>query len=197
MKNKICNIILIILAVALIITVALIAIKYGSHQVKEAGLQDVVEEVKTQIKQVEDSKKENKQVEVEYKGYNVVGIIKIPAINIEYLIIDKTNDEAMKVSVTKFWGNDVNEIGNLTIAGHNYLDGTMFSDTKKLNIGDKIEMTDLSGKTMVYAVFNKYVIDPNDVSCVNSVQTNTREITLLTCTNGRSNRLVIKARELI
>ena len=125
------------------------------------------------------------------------GIIEIPKLKLEYPIIDKTSDEAMEVSITKFWGNDVNEVGNFTMAGHNYLDGTMFGSIKKLDIGDTINMTDLNGKTLEYKIFDKYVIDKNDVKCVNSVENNTREITLLTCINGRKNRLVVKAREII
>ena len=58
-------------------------------------------------------------------------------------------------------------------------------------------MTDLSGKTIEYKIFKKYVVKPDDVQCVNSINEKTREITLLTCTNGRSNRLVLKAREII
>ena len=40
-------------------------------------------------------------------------------------------------------------------------------------------------------------IDTEDVSCVESVENNTREITLITCTNGHKNRLVTKAREVL
>ena len=141
MKNKIYNIILTVLGIAFVITIVLIAIKYGGNQIKEEKLQEVVSEVKTQIENIKQSEKsDTKKVEVEYNGYNIVGIIKIPTINIEYPIIDKTSDKAMEVAITRFWGNNVNDIGNLTMAGHNYLDGTMFGKTKKLNIGDKIEM---------------------------------------------------------
>lgn len=202
MKNKIYNIILLILIVSLIIVGILIAIKYGKNQVKEQELIQVVAEVKTQIENQEttDSNQDEtqkKEVAVEYKGYNVVGMIKIPKIDIEYPILDQTTTESMKVSITKFWGNNVNDIGNFSMAGHNYLDGTMFGKTKKLELGDIIEMTDLTGKTIEYEIFDKYVIDPNDVECVKSVDSNTREITLITCTNGRKNRLIIKAREII
>lgn len=205
MKNKIYNIILVILVIALVTTVILIAIKYGKNQIKEKELETVVEEVKVQIENIKNNSTNNnsnieedkKEVQVEYKGYNVVGIIAIPKLEIEYPIIDKTNEEAMKVSITKFWGNNVNDIGNFTMSGHNYMDGTMFGGTKKLNVGDLIEMTDLSGRTIEYKIFDKHVIDPNDVECVNSVEGGTREITLITCTNGRSNRLIIKAREIV
>lgn len=206
MKNKIYNIILAILVIALIITISFIAIKYGKNQIKEKELEKVVEEVKVQIENIKNNntepntsntEKNRKEVQVEYKGYNVVGIITIPKLELEYPIIDKTDEEAMKVSITKFWGNNVNDIGNFSMSGHNYMDGTMFGGTNKLNVGDLIEMTDLSGRTIEYKIFYKYVIDPNDVSCVNSVEGGTREITLITCTNGRSNRLIIKAREVI
>ena len=38
---------------------------------------------------------------------------------------------------------------------------------------------------------------PDDVSCVESVENGTREITLITCTNGHKNRLVTKARQIL
>lgn len=195
MKNKIYNIILIILGIVLLVVITLIAIKYGKNQINEKKLHSVVDEVKTQIEQVGNNE-DLKQVQVKYKDYNVVGIISIPKIGMEYPILDTTNEKTMKVAITKFWGNDVNELGNFTMAGHNNKDGTMFGKTKRLNIGDKIEMTDLTGKTIEYEIFDQYLIDPNDVSCVKSVKENTREVTLITCANGRSNRLITKAREI-
>ena len=199
MKKVILNIILAILIVLLLIVIILISIKYGKNQVKENELQTVVSEIKNKIEEVKKSNIEehHKKIQFEYKGYNVVGIIKIPSINVEYPIIDTTNEQTMKQSITKFWGNNVNDMGNFCMAGHNYYDGTMFGKTKQLNTNDIIEMTDLTGNTIKYKVFKKYTVDPNDTECVNSIKENTREITLITCTNGRSNRLIIKAREII
>lgn len=129
-------------------------------------------------------------------GYDVEGIIEIPKIDIKYPIVSTTSDEAMKIAITKFWGEGINGIGNYCMAGHNYKNGTMFGKTKYLNIGDTIKMTDLNLNTLEYKVFKIYTIDPNDVTCIESVEPNTREITLITCTNGHKNRLVIKAREI-
>ena len=109
---------------------------------------------------------------------------------------DHTNEETMKVSITKFWGPQANEIGNYTVAGHNNKDGTMFGKTKYLQIGDKIKLTNLKNETIEYEIFKIYSIDPDDVSCVESVENGTREITLITCTNGHKNRLVTKARQI-
>ena len=103
----------------------------------------------------------------------------------------------MGVCITNFWGLLANEIGNYTVAGHNNKDGTMFGKTKYLEIGDKIILSNLNNETVEYEIFKIYSIDPDDVSCVESVENNTREITLITCTNGHKNRLVTKAREVL
>ena len=196
MKSKIYNIILVILILLFVTTLTLIIIKYTNNHINENNVKEVVSDVRTQI-EINSAKKdsEKKQVKAQYYGYNVVGIISIPKIGIEYPILDVTNEKSMKISITKFWGNNVNDIGNFTMAGHNNIDDTMFGATDKLKVGDKIEMTDLSGKTLEYEVFSQYIIDPDDVTCVNSVDPETREITLITCKNGRSNRLITKARE--
>lgn len=190
MKNRIINILLAILITGIIVTIILIVIKYGRNQKKEKELKDVVEIVTTKIK-------ENKPIgNIEVKGYKVEGIIKISKINIEYPILEKTTDEAMQYSVTHFWGDSVNAIGNYTIAGHNNIDGTMFGNTDRLEEGDIIELTGLDGKKVQYKIFKQYIIDPEDVSCVKSVKEGTREVTLITCQNGHKNRLVTKAREI-
>ncbi|CDE97485.1 MAG: sortase [Clostridiales bacterium] len=194
MKKKIYNIILIILALILLVVISIIAFKRINNQIKEKELINTVADIKVKLEEIKESENDEKTI-TKYKGYDIVGIIEIPKINIEYPIINQTSDETMALSITKFWGNNVNDIGNFTMAGHNYFDGTMFSNTNKLNIEDTIKMTDLDGKTIEYKVFDKYIIDPNDVKCVQSVKENTREITLITCINGRNNRLVVKARE--
>lgn len=194
MKKNFYNIILIILAFILLVVISIIAFKRVNNQIKEKELINTVADIKVKLEEIKESEN-NEKIITKYKGYDIVGIIEIPKINIEYPIINQTSDEAMALSITKFWGNNVNDIGNFTMAGHNYFDGTMFSNTNKLNIGDTIKMTDLDGKTIEYKVFDKYIIDPNDVKCVQSVEENTREITLITCINGRNNRLVVKARE--
>ena len=194
MKKKIYNIILIILALILLVVISIIAFKRINNQIKEKELINTVADIKVKLEEIKESENDEKTI-TKYKGYDIVGIIEIPKINIEYPIINQTSDETMALSITKFWGNNVNDIGPFTMAGHNYFDGTMFSNTNKLNIEDTIKMTDLDGKTIEYKVFDKYIIDPNDVKCVQSVKENTREITLITCINGRNNRLVVKARE--
>lgn len=175
----------ILVVIALIVLVA-ICIKYGKNKVNEKNLKEVISHIETKDFETID----------EINGYKIVGIIEIPKIGIKYPILSETNKESMKISITKFWGNQINSIGNVTLAGHNNRDGTMFGKTKKLLEGDIINLTGVDKKTVSYKIFKTYIIEPNDVSCVKSIEPGTREITLITCTNGNKNRLVTKAREI-
>lgn len=103
----------------------------------------------------------------------------------------------MKYSIVKYWGENVNEYGNLSIAGHNNYDGTMFGKTKKLQLGDKVELTDLKNQTIQYETYDIFVTDPNDVTILQTKDKSIREVTLITCTNGNRNRLILKAKEIV
>lgn len=193
--KKICNIILILLIIGAIIFGVIIAAEYIRREKNEDKLSAVVAQIENI--NTNTNNEENKQELIKVDGYDVEGIIEIPKIDIKYPIVSTTSDEAMKVAITKFWGTKINDIGNYTMAGHNYKNGTMFGKTKYLEIGDRIKMTDLQLNTVEYEVFKIYTIDPDDVTCIESVEPNTREITLITCTNGHKNRLITKAREVL
>ncbi len=194
--KKVYNLIIAVLIVALIVVVAMIVIRYGGNYLNEKEVSSSLETIEEELNKEETQQSESLP-ELEFKGYKIEGIIEIPKINIKYPIIDHTNEETMKVSITKFWGPQANEIGNYTVAGHNNKDGTMFGKTKYLQIGDKIKLTNLKNDTIEYEIFKIYSIDPDDVSCVESVENGSREITLITCTNGHKNRLVTKARQIL
>ena len=194
--KKICNFMIIILVLALVIVLAMIIVKYGNNYKNEKEVSATLETIEQQLEE-KSPEDEEELLDVEYKGYKIEGIIEIPKIDIKYPIINQTNEETMKLSITKFWGPEANEIGNYTVAGHNNKDGTMFGKTKYLEIGDTIKLTNLKNETIEYKVFKMYSIDPDDVSIVNSVDPNTREITLITCTNGHKNRLITKARQIM
>lgn len=189
--KKICNVLLVIILIAICIVVTLIIIKYAGNQKNEQEIGKIIETMNQEITQEE--LVEEKQIE--YKGYKVVGMIKISKIQLEYPILEITNNATMKLSITKFWGNGVNKVGNLSLAGHNNYDGTMFGKTKQLEVGDTIELTDMLGITKTYIIYDKFITDPNDISIIEADEFGTREVTLITCSNGNKERLILKARE--
>ena len=199
-KTRILDFAILILVVIAIIIASLIftRMKKNKQTVKAmANVVNIVEDLQQNLQSENSEEAKQQLLETTIEGYNIEGIIEIPSIELKYPIINQTNDKTMKISVTKFTGGNINEIGNYCIAGHNNLDGTMFGRVKKLQKGDIIKLTNLYGETVEYKIFDMYVIDPNDVSCTEIVEEGTREVTLITCTNGRKNRLVTKAREIV
>lgn len=131
--------------------------------------------------------------------YTTGSIINIPSLDINYPILEtaqETIDEVLKISLVKFWGGEPNEVGNYVIVGHNYKNKKMFGKLSSINIGDEIELTDLTGRVLKYSVYDKYKVDPNDTRCTSQKTNGNREITLITCTNYGTQRLVVKAREI-
>ena len=108
---------------------------------------------------------------------------------------EQETEELLKISLTKFWGPEANEVGNYCIVGHNYRNTKFFSKISTLEIGDIIEITDLSGKTIKYKVYDQYVVEPTDVECTSQHTNGRREVTLITCTTDSKHRTIIKATE--
>ena len=189
--------ILVMLVITALVLATFIIKKYIEGNKIENNIQSVLQEIKKEKQSNPNQIDVIKEIDEEIEGYKVVGIINIPKINIEYPILEKTNKESLKLSITKFWGEKINQKGNVVLAGHNNLNNKMFGKIDRLENGDIIELTDSQMVAVEYQVFDKYIIDPNDINCIFPVEENTREVTLITCTNRDKNRLVVKAREII
>ena len=201
MKLIIYRVIFVILLISAIIVIGLIAIKYGKNAINEKENEKVVEAF-SNLELVQNNTETN-QEKLTLNGYEVIGIIKIPKIDIEYPILgmetsnpEKTK-EPMKYGIVRYWGDNVNDFGNLSIAGHNNYDGTMFGKTKKLEVGDIVQLTDLNKNTIEYEIYAKFVTDPNDITILATNDKTIREVTLITCTNGNKERLIFKAKEIL
>lgn len=131
------------------------------------------------------------------KEYSIIGVVNIPKINSKYPIIAETTDQLLKVSVCKFWGSNPNEVGNLCIIGHNYKNSKFFSKVPTMVIGDIVEITDLTGKTIEYKAYDIYTVDPSDTRCTSQLTQGKKEITLITCTNDTKQRVIVKCTEII
>lgn len=135
---------------------------------------------------------------VQYKGFDTVGTIQIPATNANYPVLAKTTKKSLETSVAVLYPDnaELNAVGNVVIVGHNYRNGTFFSNNKKLKIGDTIYITDLYGKKVTYKIYNIFEANQNDTSFYNRDTNGAREITLSTCTDASNDmRLIIEAKE--
>ena len=131
--------------------------------------------------------------------YTTEAIITIPKIGITYPVLSETSDELLEISVNRYWPEadklKPNEVGNYCIVGHNYRNGKMFGRLSELENGDKIQLQDMTGRTLEYEVYNKYIVNPTDTRCTSQLTNGRKEVTLITCTNYGTQRLVVKCRE--
>ena len=134
--------------------------------------------------------------EQRFNGYLVAGTIEIPATGLSCPVLaeEEYSKSALETSVVILHGVGLNQPGNTTIAGHNYRNGNFFSNNKKLNIGDKIYITDLTGKRLSYTIYNKYETSDTDAEYMTRDTQGATEISLTTCTDDSKARLIIWAK---
>lgn len=128
-------------------------------------------------------------------NYKIEAELNIPRLGINYPVIAETSDELLRISINKYFGPNPNEVGNYCIAGHNYITNQFFSRLKDIQNGDIIFLTDITNRRIKYVVYDKYVVNSDDVNCTSQLTDGKREITLITCTNINDERIVVKARE--
>lgn len=138
---------------------------------------------------------------MDYMGYSMIGTIEIPKTDVEYPIIadEDASINSLNVAIVKLYPSSdmLNEVGNTVLAGHNYKNGTFFSNNKKLEKGDEIYITDLTGRTVTYEIYNIYTTTTSDSEYMNRDTNGRREISLSTCTDDTKARLIIWAAEKI
>ena len=139
------------------------------------------------------SKKINlRLIEEEYKGYDTIAKIFIPKINLETYVLKNYSTDSLKISVTKFWGANPNEVGNFCIAGHNYRE---FKNITDLEIGDYLTLVDNYNGEIQYVIYDIFKVYPSQTDCLSQDTNGNREITLITCTQNSQKRIIVKARE--
>ena len=129
-------------------------------------------------------------------NYTVESILRIPRLEINYPVIAETTEELLKISINKYWGPEPNKVGNYCVVGHNYKNKKLFGRLSEAVNGDIVELEDVDGKIVKYSVYDKFTVEPTDTSCTSQLTNGRRELTLITCTNYGTQRLVVKAREI-
>ena len=123
----------------------------------------------------------------------VIGVIKIDKIKIDYPILSSTSDELLTVAPCRFAGPMPNEVGNLCIAGHNYIDNTFFAKITNLEKDDEISIFNLNGQMVNYYVTEKFEIENNDFSCTTQETNGEKWLTLMTCNSVKGTRIIVRA----
>ena len=131
-KVKNSSILLSVLVIVAIVLIVFICFEYSKRNQNEKAVKEVV----SQIESITPNEEKTELPYIEYEGYQIIGTIKIPKIDIEYPILVESTKDSLEKSITRVGNGKVNEVGNLSMAGHNYLDGTMFGKIDELQFKD-------------------------------------------------------------
>lgn len=200
MKKHIISIIILMTIISLMIWLVIEKYQDTKIPVREQQITSIENNIEENTiivsKQNTNKQKEYPKEEIiqEYKGYDVCAKLEIPSIKLETYVLKNYSVQALNISVTKFWGANPNQIGNFCIAGHNFKNSNMFSNLKKLEIGEKIYVTDNDIGEVEYTIYNIEKVIPENVECLDQ-DTRNREVTLITCTSDSSLRIIVQAKE--
>lgn len=136
------------------------------------------------------------KVDLESQKSSVMPIAKleIKKIALKTSVLSEWSYELLDISVNKFHGPEPNELGNFIVIGHNYTNEAHFGSLYRVEIGDLIELTDLSGRKITYEVFEVLIIKPDEVEKLKT--DHPLALTLITCDTDNSYRLVVKSKAL-
>ena len=152
---------------------------------EEEGNQITENIVANEMMQNEIKEDEIADVEIPKKigSYKVVGQIVMEQFGETKNVIGTCNETSLNVSPAQQYGPSINQPGNVVICGHNW--DSMFEHLSELEKGDTFYMINSETKVK-YKVDYVSVNDPSNKSCLRQNQDEKREVTLYTCTPGRT-----------
>ena len=119
---------------------------------------------------------------------DVIGILEIDSIGVKAPIV--LGEENLDYVVAKYRSSyDFGELGNVILAAHNNMRGSIFRNLHNLKIGSTVKIIS-DNKEFEYKITNRYIVEPNDTSKIN-FSNDKKEITLITCINHAKQRLIL------
>ncbi|BES65497.1 hypothetical protein SANA_19360 [Gottschalkiaceae bacterium SANA] len=169
-----------------------VLVNYVPEEIEELGVQGLVEDMELQ-----DGRNQSEEAyeDVEYQTDDVIGVIRIPAIDLEYPIIEGTGDAQLAKGIGRIsYTDSLGEYGNTGLAGHRaHRFGRLFNRLDELENNDVIQI--ISGEySYEYVVYEKIIVEPSDISVLNR-NGDFRVLTLVTCDPmiDPTHRLIIHA----
>ena len=204
MKNKkvmekIFDVIIILIVIALYIFAGLFIYSNFRERKRNEVSNKIIDKVDEQIKEntSNDNAATETEAKVSYAGYNytAIGKIRIKKIGIYQPILKENTKDSYNASVVKMSGPDLNTKGNVAIGGHNFMRGNFFIKINRLVKDDVVEITDLSGKTVKYYVYEYGIVSADEAGYLKQPDNkDDMMITLVTCTKGGKERYIVKAK---
>lgn len=129
------------------------------------------------------------------KYQTIIGIIEIDKLGITFPVVEGSARDNIRVAVGHMTNTKaIGEKGNCVLAAHRGgVFGEFFKNIHKLKNGDKVVVTDASGREYTYEVYEQQVIEPTDFSVCEDIGDDTT-LTLLSCENNGQKRLIVRCK---
>ena len=159
-----------------------------SHQAAQVLQEEIVEFQEIVVNDVPDYQvvPDMEMPAIEIDGERYVGMLSIPALELELPIIEEWTDAGLKKAPCRYGGSVYAD--NLVIVGHNYR--KHFSKLKTLETGTEINFTDADGNLFQYTIGWVEVLEENDISGMTDASE--WDLTLFTCTYGGKERYTVR-----
>ena len=184
------GIVCILLGVCCLLSAAGIVVynKWDDKNAQKAS-QDMLQEIQQQIAEESDSENEEQHLQQmpvgEIKGYEYIGILTIPALEVELPVLTDWSYAKLKVAPCLYYGNCYEP--DFVIAAHNYQ--SHFGRLSKLQAGDIVTFTDVSGNIYGYEVI---LIETLAENATKEMITSGFDLSLYTCTPGGGSRVTVR-----
>ena len=184
--RRVIGLILIIVGIAIIASIIYKKIETSN---KQKELQNILEQVINEDKNELTKEEEEKLI----NGYKPIALIEIPSINLSQGLVEGISDDVLQYYLGHFENSaKPGEIGNFAVAGHRVSDySEAFVNLYKVEIGDKVHVK-ANKKEYIYEVTENYIVSPDRVDVLDNTEEAT--ITLVTCTVGAKERVIVKGR---
>ena len=122
---------------------------------------------------------------ISINGYNYLGTITIPRLNLELPVMDEYDYNRLKKAPCRYYGSIYTN--DLIICAHSYR--THFGYLDRLKQKDMIVFTDIDGINYFYEVLEIEILKPTEVD---KMINNDFDLTLYTCTSDGNNRITVR-----
>ena len=145
---------------------------------------DIIE-TKINVSDKEEIKSNTEDLVLNISGYDYIGVISIPSLNIKLPIMRETDYDRLAISPCKYYGN-INT-NDLVLCAHDYVN--QFGKISNLKEDDIVIITDVLGNNYVYKVVLTEELNPTDIT---NMIDSPFDLTLYTCSYGALKRITVR-----
>lgn len=151
---------------------------------KSKEILDIIE-TKINVSDKEEIKSNTEDLVLNISGYDYIGVINIPSLNIKLPIMRETDYDRLAISPCKYYGNITTN--DLVLCAHDYVN--QFGKISNLKEDDIVIITDVLGNNYVYKVVLTEELNPTDIT--NMIES-PFDLTLYTCSYGALKRITVR-----